>query len=224
MIKDLTQIICKYRKIVVSLHRKVKIANTLYRGYIVPSWRTPNDGQTLPHVLRGVPNFGNMDTKKYVAEISANENVVDSLATLNAYKSELLNTSKDTDLLEAAKALETAKRAYKKAANSVVLGDRLYLNLQTECVRTAVSEFSRTHRLAAFFAWFDENGKDEQTAIVDTPQKLGSKLKALHDSFASGSKVARKKKASIDELRAQLAAKQKELEAMQAQMKELGGE
>ena len=28
MIKDLTQIICKYRKIVVSLHRKVEIANT----------------------------------------------------------------------------------------------------------------------------------------------------------------------------------------------------
>ena len=165
-----------------------------------------------------------MDTKKYVAEISANENVVDSLATLNAYKSELLNTSKDADLIEAAKALEAAKRAYKKAANSVVLGDSLYLNIQTECVRTAVSEFSHTHNLAAFFAWFDGNGKDEQTAIIDTPQKLGSKLKSLHDSFVSGSKVARKKKASIDELRAPLAAKQKELEAMQAQMKELGGE
>lgn len=165
-----------------------------------------------------------MDTKKYVVEISANENVVDSLATLNAYKSELLNTSNNSDLMEAAKALEAAKRAYKKAANSVVLGDSLYLNLQTECVRTAVSEFSHTHKLGAFFAWFDENGKDEQTAIIDTPQKLGSKLKALHDAFASGSKVARKKKASIDDLRAQMAAKQKELEAMQAQMKELGGE
>ena len=159
-----------------------------------------------------------MDTKKYVAEISANENVVDSLATLNAYKSELLNTSKDSDLLEA------AKRAYKKAANSVVLGDSIYLNIQTECVRTAVSEFSHTHKLAAFFAWFDENGKDEQSVIIDTPQKLGSKLKSLHDSFVSGSKVARKKKASIDELRAQLAAKKKELEAMQAHLKELGGE
>lgn len=165
-----------------------------------------------------------MDTKKYVAEISANENVVDSLATLNAYKSELLNTSKDADLLEAAKALEAAKRAYKKAANKVVLGDNLYLNLQTECVRTAVSEFSHTHILADFFVWFDENGKDEQSVIIDTPQKLGRKLKSLHDSFVSGSKVARKKKASIDELRERLAAKQKELEAMQAQMRELGGE
>lgn len=164
-----------------------------------------------------------MDTKKYVAEISANKNVVDSLATLNAYKSELLNTSKDADLPEAAKALEAAKVAYKKAANSVVLGDSLYLNLQTECVRTAVSEFSHTHKLATFFAWFDENGKDEQTAIIDTPQKLGSKLKALHDSFVSGSKVAKKKKASIDDLRAQLLAKQKELAEMQAQLSELGG-
>lgn len=165
-----------------------------------------------------------MDTKKYVAEISANGNVVDSLATLNAYKSELLSTSKDADLLKAAKALDAAKIAYRKAANSVVLGDDLYLNLQKECVRTAVSEFAHTHKLAAFFAWFDENGKDEQSVIIDTPQKLGSSLKSLHDSFVSGSKVARKKKASIDELRAQLAAKQKELEAMQAQMKELGGE
>ena len=156
-----------------------------------------------------------MDTKKYVAEISANENVVDSLATLNAYKSELLNTSKDADLRNAAKALEDAKRAYKKAANSVVLGDSLYLNLQTECVRTAVSEFSHTHKLSAFFAWFDENGKDEQTAIIDTPQKLGSKLKALHDSFVSGSKVARKKKASIDDLQKQITELQAKLAAAQ---------
>ena len=26
-------------------------------GYIVPTWHTPNDGQTLPHVLRGVPKI-----------------------------------------------------------------------------------------------------------------------------------------------------------------------
>lgn len=33
MIKDLTQIICKYRKIVVSLHRKFEIAYTPYGVY-----------------------------------------------------------------------------------------------------------------------------------------------------------------------------------------------
>lgn len=152
-----------------------------------------------------------MDTKKYVAEISANESVVSALNTLNAYKSELLTNCKDSDFLEAAKALEAAKVAYKKAANNVVLGDKLYLNLQIECVRTAVSEFSHTHTLPNFFVWFDTNGKDEQTAIIDTPQKLGSKLKSLHDSFAAGSKVARKKKASVNELQAQILDLQKKL-------------
>ena len=158
-----------------------------------------------------------MDTKKYVAEISANENVVSALNTLNAYKSELLASCKDSEFLAAAKTLEAAKVAYKKAANNVVLGDNLYLNLQTECVRTAVSEFSHTHKLPNFFAWFDNNGKDEQTAIIDTPQKLGSKLKALHDSFASGSKVARKKKASVDELQAQILELQKKLAEAQGE-------
>lgn len=133
------------------------------------------------------------------------------LSALNQYKSELLTNCKDSGYLEAKKAFEAAKAALKKLENKVILGNELYLNLQTECVRTAVSEFSHTHKLAAFFAWFDNNGKDEQTAIIDTPQKLGSKLKALHDSFASGSKVARKKKASVDELQAQILELQKKL-------------
>lgn len=152
-----------------------------------------------------------MDTKKYVAEISANENVVLSLSALNQYKSELLTNCKDSEYLEAKKAFEAAKAALKKLENKVILGNELYLNLQTECVRTAVSEFSHTHKLPNFFAWFDKNGKDEQTKIIDTPQKLGSKLKDLHDSFAAGSKVARKKKASVDELQAQILELQKKL-------------
>ena len=152
-----------------------------------------------------------MDTKKYVAEISANENVVKSLATLNAYKSELLSSCKDSDYLEAKKAFDVAKIALKKQENKVILGNELYLNLQTECVRTAVSEFSHTHKLPSFFAWFDNNGKDTQTKIIDTPQKLGSKLRDLHESFASGNKVARKKKTSVDELQAQILELQKKL-------------
>lgn len=158
-----------------------------------------------------------MDTKKYVAEISANDNVVNALATLNAYKSELLTNCKDSDFLAAAKALEAAKVAYKNAANKVVLGDNLYLTLQTECVRTAASEFSHTHKLPNFFAWFDTNGKDKQVSIIDTPQKLGSKLKSLHDSFAAGTKVARKKKASVDELQAQILELQKKLAEAQGE-------
>lgn len=152
-----------------------------------------------------------MDTKKYVAEISANENVVLSLSALNQYKSELLTNCKDSEYLEAKKAFEAAKVALKKQENKVILGNELYLNLQTECVRTAVSEFSHTHKLPSFFAWLDTNGKDTQTRIIDTPQKLGSKLKDLHDTFAAGSKVARKKKASIDDLQAQILELQKKL-------------
>lgn len=157
-----------------------------------------------------------MDTKKYVSEITSNDNVVTALSTLNQYKSELLTSCKDSEYLEAKKAFEAAKVALKKLENKVILGNELYLNLQTECVRTAVSEFSHTHKLPNFFAWFDGNGKDNQTKIIDTPQKLGSKLKDLHDSFVSGNKVARKKKASVDELQQQILELQKKLAEAQS--------
>lgn len=172
------------------------------------------DGEVISKVrpFGGIyTNLVNMDTKKYVAEISANENVVLSLSALNQYKSELLTSCKDTEYLEAKESFEAAKVALKKLENKVILGNELYLNLQTECVRTAVSEFSHTHKLPSFFAWFDTNGKDTQNRIIDTPQKLGSKLKDLHDTFAAGSKVARKKKASIDDLQAQILELQKKL-------------
>lgn len=155
--------------------------------------------------------FESMDTKKYVAEISANQNVVESLATLNAYKSELLRGCKDSEYLSAKETFEAAKAALKKLENKVILGDELYLNLQTECVRTAVSEFSHTHKLPSFFAWFDTNGKDKQVKVIDTQQKLGSRLRDLHESFAAGTKVARKKKASVDELQQQILELQKKL-------------
>ena len=147
-----------------------------------------------------------METKVYVSEVKASAECIKSLDVLSGYKSALLKESKDADLLEATKALETAKVAYNKAANKVVLGDSTYNKLQTECVRTFVSEFSHKHNLAAFATWFDDNGKDTQTGIIDTPQKLGSHLKALHDSFTKGAKVARKKAKTIDELKAEAAA------------------
>lgn len=64
MIKDLTQIICKYREIVVSLHRKVKIANTLYRGYAVPFWYKPDDGQTYARICGCLLKFLEYGHKK----------------------------------------------------------------------------------------------------------------------------------------------------------------
>ena len=160
-----------------------------------------------------------METKNYVSEILKNEKTQEVLATLNAYKSELLKESKDSKLVEAVRALESAKAAYKKESTRVVLADKGYNELQTVAVRTTVSEFAHTHNLPSFFTWFDANGKDTQDGIIDTPQKLGSHLKSLHDSFAAGNKVARKKKATLSELQAQMAE-------LQAQMAELqnGGE
>lgn len=148
----------------------------------------------------------NMETKVYVSEIKESAKCSTALDVLNAYKVALLKESKDPKLLEATKALEAAKVAYQKAANNVVLGDSEYNNLQTECVRAAVSEFSHTHKLPNFATWFDDNGKDTQTSIIDTPQKLGSHLKTLHDNFAKGAKVARKRAKTARELRAEALA------------------
>lgn len=150
--------------------------------------------------------YYNMETKVYVSEVKESAKCSVALEVLNAYKVALLKESKDSKLLDAAKALETAKAAYQKAANNVVLGDSEYNNLQTECVRSAVSEFAHTHQTPNFATWFDDNGKDTQIAIIDTPQKLGSHLKELHESFAKGAKVARKRAKTARELRAEALA------------------
>ena len=106
---------------------------------------------------------------------------------------------------------------YNKLATAYVLGDESYSNLQTECVRAAVSEFSHTHNIPRFFQWFNDNGKDEQTTIIDSVQRLGSKLAALHTSFASGSKVARKQKANEEDLTERIAQLQAELAALRSE-------
>ena len=147
-----------------------------------------------------------MKTREYVAEVKENERALAALDVLNGYKDALLSESKDSELLEATKALEAAKTAFQKAARKVVLNDETYNQLQTECVRTAVSEFSHKHKLPTFATWFNDNGKDSQNGIIDTAQKLGSHIKALHDSFAKGSKVARKRAKSAAELRAEALA------------------
>ena len=68
-----------------------------------------------------------------------------------------------------------------------------------------MSEYSKKHKLPNFFVWFDNNNKDVQTTIIDSLQRLGSKLCALHQSFASGAKVAKKKSESISDLQKQIA-------------------
>ena len=153
----------------------------------------------------------------YVAECKENATIVASLEVLNDYRKKLLSECTAPDVVAARKALEEARSKYNKLATAYVLGDTSYCNLQTECVRSAVSEFSHTHNVPRFFQWFNDNGKDEQTTIIDSVQRLGSKLASLHTSFASGSKVARKQKASEDDLTERIAQLQAELAALRGE-------
>ena len=153
------------------------------------------------------------NVSSYVSECKENATIVASLEVLNDYRKTLLSECTANDVVTARKELEAARSKYNKLATAYVLSTEGYCNLQTECVRAAVSEFSHKHNVPRFFQWFNDNGKDGQISIIDSAQKLGSKLAALHKSFASGSKVARKQKANekdlterIAELQAQLAA------------------
>lgn len=153
----------------------------------------------------------------YVAECKENATIVASLEVLNDYRKTLLSECTNNDVVAARKELEAARSKYNKLATAYVLGDANYSNLQTECVRAAVSEFSHTHNLPRFFQWFNDNGKDEQTTIIDSAQRLGSKLASLHTSFASGSKVARKQKANEEDITERIAQLQAELAALRGE-------
>lgn len=154
----------------------------------------------------------------YVLECKENATIVASLKVLNDYRKTLLSECTANDVVTARKELEAARSKYNKLATAYVLGDASYCNLQTECVRAAVSEFSHTHNMPRFFQWFNDNGKDEQTSIIDSVQRLGSKLASLHTSFASGSKVvARKQKASEEGLAERIAQLQSELAALRGE-------
>lgn len=153
----------------------------------------------------------------YVAECKENATIVASLEVLNDYRKTLLSECTNNEVVAARKALEEARSKYNKLATAYVLGEESYCNLQTECVRAAVSEFSHTHNVPRFFQWFNDNGKDEQTSIIDSVQRLGSKLASLHTSFASGSKVARKQKANEEDLTERIAQLQAELAALRGE-------
>lgn len=174
----------------------------------------------VAHVWRNGKN--NMTNNKsnvaaYVAECRENATIVASLEVLNDYRKSLLNECTASDVVAARKELEAARSKYNKLATAYVLGDSTYSNLQTECVRAAVSEFSHSHNVPRFFQWVNDNGKDEQTSIIDSAQRLGSKLASLHSSFSSGSKVARKQKASEKDLAERIAKLQAELAALRGE-------
>ena len=166
---------------------------------------------------KGAQGYEHTSTKvaSYVTECKGSAVLAQSLDVLNSYRKKLLYETTDSELVAAKKELESARAKYNKLATNYVLSDTSYCNLQTEVVRSAVSEFSRTHNLPNFFAWFDKNGKDKQTSIIDSLQRLGSKLCALHQAFASGAKVAKKKSESITDLQKQIAELQAKLAAAQ---------
>lgn len=167
--------------------------------------------------MKGAQGYEHTSTKvaAYVSECKKSSVLSQSLNVLNSYRKKLLSETTDSELVTAKKELESARAKYNKLATKYVLSDSSYCNLQTECVRTAVSEFSRTHNLPNFFVWFDNNGKDTQNTIIDSLQRLGSKLCSLHLSFASGAKVAKKKSESITDLQKQIAELQAKLAAAQ---------
>lgn len=166
---------------------------------------------------KGAIGYGHVSTKvaSYVAECKGSAVLAQSLEVLNSYRKKLLSECTDKEVVDARKALESARAKYNRLATDYVLSDESYCNLQTECVRSAVSEFSRKHKLPNFFAWFDSNNKDVQTNIIDSLQRLGSKLCSLHQAFSGGAKVAKKKSESITDLQKQIAALQAKLAAAQ---------
>lgn len=167
--------------------------------------------------FKGATGYEHTSTKvaTYVNECKKSAVLAQSLDVLNSYRKKLLAEATDNELVTAKKELESARTKYNKLATKHVLEDTAYCNLQTECVRTAVSEFSRTHNLPNFFAWFDNNGKDKQTSIIDSLQRLGSKLSDLHHKFVGGAKVAKKKSETITDLQKQIADLRAKLAAAQ---------
>ena len=166
---------------------------------------------------KGAIGYEHASTKvaSYVTECKGSAVLAQSLEVLNSYRKKLLIECKDSEVVNAKKDLEVARERYNKLATKYVLSDESYCNLQTEVVRSAVSEFSRKHKLPNFFTWFDNNNKDVQTTIIDSLQRLGSKLCALHQAFSSGAKVAKKKSESITDLQKQIAELQAKLAAAQ---------
>ena len=167
--------------------------------------------------VKGAQGYEHTSTKvaSYVSECKGSATLAQCLDVLNSYRKKLLSECNDKEVVDAKKALETARANYNKLATKYVLSDTDYCNLQTEVVRCAVSEYSKKHKLPNFFVWFDNNNKDVQTTIIDSLQRLGSKLCALHQAFSSGAKVAKKKSESISDLQKQIAELQAKLAAAQ---------
>ena len=135
---------------------------------------------------KGATGYEHVSTKvaSYVSECKGSAILAQSLDVLNSYRKKLLSETTDSELVAAKKELESARAKYNKLATKYVLSDSAYCNLQTECVRTAVSEFSRTHNLPNFFVWLDNNGKDKRgEKLVETDEDRLENRTDFSDAF-----------------------------------------
>ena len=167
--------------------------------------------------VKGTQGYEHTSTKvaSYVSECKGSATLAQCLDVLNSYRKKLLSECNNKEVVEAKKALETARANYNKLATKYVLSDSDYCNLQTEVVRSAVSEYAKKHKLPNFFVWFDNNNKDVQTTIINSLQSLGSKLCYLNNSLNKNKKKKKKKSESISDLQKQIAELQAKLAAAQ---------
>lgn len=160
---------------------------------------------------------------KFVAsEIAKDTTLCTQLERLNEFRTQLiaeeLSAYNGNAALKAARAaLDDARAAYQKAATAFVLEDRDYKQFQTEIVRIAIHNFGTTHSMPGFVSWFDNNGKDEQTSVIDSVSLLAREITRLHTAFEPAQRAARTRKNSVDDLRAIIEEQRKQLAALEAQ-------
>lgn len=164
---------------------------------------------------------------KFVAEeIAKDATLCTQLDRLNEFRTQLVAEelsayNGDAALKTARAALDEARAAYQKAVTAFVLADDDYKQFQTEIVRLAVHQFGTTHSMPGFVSWFDNNGKDEQTAVIDSISLVAREIVRLHASFEPAQKAARFRKNSVSDLRAIIEEQRKQLAALEAQAAEL---
>lgn len=161
-----------------------------------------------------------------VEEIAKNATLCAQLDRLNEFRTQLvaeeLSAYNGSATLKAARAaLDDARAAYQKAVTAFVLADSDYKQFQTEIVRLAVHQFGTTHSMGGFVSWYDGNGKDEQTTVIDSISLVAREIVRLHSAFAPAQKAARFRKNSVNDLRAIIEEQRKQLAALEAQAAEL---
>ena len=145
------------------------------------------------------------------------EKYATSTEALNGIRIDIERTSKDDKLLAARAAKEEAQRQYTRNLNRCVMADKEYIQLQRQVVTIAVHEFAANHNCKGFAKWYDDNGKDEQTTVIDSCQRLLSHVVRLYKQYKAGNLQATKERKEKLSRAEQIAALQTQLAALQAQ-------